>query len=282
MERKNGEISFLPQDSAGRNEERRIGRVASDEDCYYVFYRGHMDEWETIRKKNLSPEQKEAFEKELRSCMDPEKELKERITQRLFEQSGLCKRFQQRSFENFRTDTPARAAAYAQAKNYADHFSEALETGEGLYIEGTYGTGKTHLAAAIAMQLMGAEYAVIMKTGFEILGGIKRTFGLSSGEAEYQAVEKLKKCDLLIIDDLGKEQCTDWGMSVLYAIVNYRYETMKPIVVTTNYNTRMLRAALTPKGYDGQKVGAIVSRLTEMCTALTMLWGDYREGGSGK
>lgn len=195
--------------------------------------------------------------------------------ERLLGKSGIKKRFQQRTFENFVADTPDRKRCYRAAKEYADNFAALYQTGEGLYIEGTNGTGKTHLAAAIALQLIGQGVPVVCKTSSDLLGDIKKAF--DHGEvSEYEVLRAYKDVDLLIIDDLGKEQCTDWSMSTLYSILNDRYEDMKPTIITTNYSDEGLARALTPKGYDDTKIRAIISRLREVSTVLTMAWDDYR------
>lgn len=194
---------------------------------------------------------------------------------RLLENSGIKKRFLMRTFEQFRTDTPGRLKAYKAARNYAESFEAKLKTGEGLYIEGTNGTGKTHLAAAIALYLIEKEYSVIMRTSFDLLDEIKRRFG-DAERSEYQILEDYKKCDLLIIDDLGKELCTDWSMSILYSIINDRYEQMKPIIITTNFGADDLIRALTPKGQGSHTIEAIISRLREVSKTLTMAWEDCR------
>lgn len=195
--------------------------------------------------------------------------------ERLLGKSGIKKRFQQRTFENFIQDTPERKRCYKIAKSYADRFAYYAAKGEGLYIEGTNGTGKTHLAAAIALQLINEGIPVICKTSSDMMADIKR--GFDSGEVtEYEVLKAYKEVDLLIIDDLGKEQCTDWSMSTLYSILNDRYEDMKPTIVTTNYNTDGLLKALTPKGMDSSKIIAIISRLRETSSVLTMAWKDCR------
>ena len=197
--------------------------------------------------------------------------------ERLLGKSGLMKRFQQRTFENFKTNTPERARCYKVAKAYADRFPYYANRGEGLYIEGTNGTGKTHLAAAIALQLINEGLPVICKTSSDMLADIKH--GFDSGETtEYEVLKAYKEVDLLIIDDLGKEQCTEWSVSTLYSILNFRYEDMRPTIVTTNYNTDGLLRALTPKGADNSKIMAIISRLRETSAVLTMAWEDYRGG----
>lgn len=202
------------------------------------------------------------------------KAMQEKIS-RLLGQSGIKKRFQQRTFPNFRCDTVGRRENYNVAKEYADNFAYHKAKGDGLYIEGTNGTGKTHLAAAIALQLIGEGIPVICKTSSDLLQDIKRSFSFE-GAKEHEVLDIYKKVDLLIIDDLGKEQCSDWSMSTLYAIMNDRYEDMKPTIVTTNYNASDLADALTPKGYDNTKIVAIISRLKETSTVMTMAWEDIR------
>jgi len=199
--------------------------------------------------------------------------------ERLLGRSGIKKRFQQRTFANFIRDTPERRRCYDTAKTYADSFPQRAERGEGLYIEGTYGTGKTHLAAAIALQLIGCGVPVVCKTSGDLLADIKEAFD-NSDATEYEILKAYKTVDLLIVDDLGKEQCTDWSVSTLYSILNDRYEDMKPTIITTNYNADELVRALTPKGGDGTKARAIISRLREVSTVITMAWPDYRTGGS--
>ena len=116
---------------------------------------------------------------------------------------------------------------------------------------------------------------MICKTSNDLLLDIRKSFD-DEGGSEAQVLGIYKAVDLLIIDDLGKEQCSDWSMSTLYAIMNDRYEDMKPTIVTTNYNAEDLTDALTPKGYDNTKIVAIISRLKETSEVMTMAWEDIR------
>ena len=141
---------------------------------------------------------------------------------------------------------PERRRCYDTAKTYADSFPQRAEHGEGLYIEGTYGTGKTHLAAAIALQLIGCGVPVVCKTSGDLLADIKEAFD-SGDDTEYEILKAYKTVDLLIVDDLGKEQCTEWSVSTLYSILNDRYEDMKPTIITTNYNADELVRAPYPE-----------------------------------
>lgn len=219
-------------------------------------------------------DRKEAEKEALEAEAERKKELRERLD-RLVGKSGIKKRFQQRTFENFKCDTRGRSYSYKIAKEYADGWMMHYTNGDGLYIEGTNGTGKTHLAAAIALQLIGQGVPVICKTSSDLLMDIKKSFD-NSGISEAQVLDVYKDVDLLIVDDLGKEQCSDWSMSTLYSIFNDRYEDMKPTIITTNYNVDDLIRVLTPKGYDNGKIVAIISRLRETSTLITMAWEDIR------
>lgn len=219
-------------------------------------------------------DRKEAEKKAQAEEAERQRKMRERV-ERLLGKSGIKKRFQQRTFENFRCDTKGRALNFKIAKSYADNWAYHYRNGDGLYIEGTNGTGKTHLAAAIALQLIGNGIPVICKTSSDLLMDIKRSFDRED-VSEAQVLDVYKKVDLLIVDDLGKEQCSDWSISTLYSIINDRYEDMMPTIITTNYSVDELVRALTPKGYDDSKIVAIISRLRETSTVMTMVWDDIR------
>ena len=127
--------------------------------------------------------------------------------ERLLGRSGIKKRFQQRTFVNFIRDTPERRRCYDTAKTYADSFPQRAERGEGLYIEGTYGTGKTHLAAAIALQLIGCGVPVVCKTSGDLLADIKR---LSTAETpqstRYSRRTKRSICSLWMTSERNSAQ----------------------------------------------------------------------------
>lgn len=248
-----------------------------------IFFMGRIMFWQPNKprcdceKAQAYWEEQDRQEAERKAAEQEEKRRKvmQEKVERLLGRSGIKRRFQQRTFPNFRCDTTGRKKNYQIAKEYADNFAYHKARGDGLYIEGTNGTGKTHLAAAIALQLINEGIPVVCKTSSDLLGDIKRSFSLE-GTKEQEMLDAYKKVDLLIIDDLGKEQCSDWSMSTLYTILNDRYEDMMPTIVTTNYNADELVEALTPKGFDNTKIVAIISRLRETSTVMTMAWDDIR------
>jgi DNA replication protein DnaC len=195
--------------------------------------------------------------------------------ERMVGDNALKKRFAQRTFATF-IIAPENKEAFETAKQYAEHFREYAENGTGLYMEGTNGTGKTHLAAAITNHLMEHGIPVICKTSIALLDDIKRAYGDQAQYTDSQMLDLYKNIDLLIIDDLGKEQCTEWSQHVIYSILNDRYEDMKPSCITTNFNEETLAERLRLPDGDNSHIQAIISRLHETNIDVTMVWPDYR------
>lgn len=188
--------------------------------------------------------------------------------------SGVKRRFRRRTFTSFDVDKKGQLAAYSEAKSYALTFGDALEDGGGLYFYGNNGTGKTHLAAAIALELLSQNVCVVFRTFEDLLRDIKETF--ADERSEKEVFKAYTEADLLIIDDLGKGRCTEWSTAMLFSIVNARYEDCKPMIVTANYSFDELADELTPKGCsDGDALG-VVSRLKGCCKPIPMFGDDMR------
>lgn len=212
-------------------------------------------------------------EAEERRERERERAYKEKID-RMIQKSKLGKRFKSRTFGSFQINEKNREA-FETAKQYADEFAKYKETGTGLLLTGTYGTGKTHLAAAICHELIRNNYQPIFGTMISLLGNIKSTYNDERAEeTENQILNKYINCDLLIIDDLGKERPTEWALEKLYYVINSRYEDCKPIVITTNYADKLVNRLTCKDNIETAK--AIVSRIYEMCVGVLMTWEDYR------
>lgn len=195
--------------------------------------------------------------------------------------SGLGERFRHRTFEAF-TQTAENMAAYRMAAGYAANFTKLLENPaahekNGLFFVGTKGTGKTHLAAAIANKLMADGTPVLFATMINLLGKIKATFDKERTTAnEAELMRLYKRIDLLIIDDMGKEPPTNWGLAKMYEIINDRYEDYKPIIVTSNYTADELVKRLTPADGDNTTADATVDRILEMTYTAPLAGESWR------
>ena len=227
-----------------------------------AFWKGWDAKQEKIKK-----------EKELAE----EQELRKQKIEAILGKSGIKKRYLSRTLESFKV-TAENSEAFKIAVDYIKQFDKYSAQGKGLYLEGTCGTGKTHLAVAIALKLISKGVPVICKTSIDILGDIKRCYERNSEVTEEEVLEAYKTVDLLIIDDLGKEQVTEWSVPVLYSILNERYEALLPTIITTNYNTTALAEKLSVRG-DTETATAIISRFVESSKRVTMAWADYRRKG---
>lgn len=130
-------------------------------------------------------------------------------------------------------------------------------------LTGAYGTGKTHLAAAIANRLMDNGVPVLFNT----FGGHLNKLKLEFGNSKSNYLSMMQNIEMLMMDDIGKEQQTEWTRAITFEVLNYRYEHKLPVVMTTNLQSRQLSEYLG---------GAVWSRLHEICQGVKTIGGDYR------
>jgi DNA replication protein DnaC len=160
----------------------------------------------------------------------------------------------------------ARAPVYRAVKEFADDIAARLADGQGLWLMGDVGTGKTTLAMLVSKTAVEAGHTIAIYSLPRLLSRIRRTYDAEAGEQSYlEFFERLVGVDLLHIDDLGAEKRSDWVLEQLYAIVNERYETQRSVVVTTNLSQERLEEQIGPR---------TVSRLVEICGDPLPLFGE--------
>lgn len=158
-----------------------------------------------------------------------------------------------------------------QCAHYLRDFGEC--EGNGLFIFGEVGTGKTSLANALAREFAFAGYKVILTTTIGMLEAIQDTYGKEA--SSLLACHGYGECDVLILDDFGKESASAWSVMTIFQIVNMRYESMLPTIVTSQYSPNDLEKRL---GRAGEKASAaaIVSRLRGTMEIVRLTGPDRR------
>lgn len=184
-----------------------------------------------------------------------------------FQGIGIPARFQSRTFANYRADADETRKALQFAKAYAQQFEKMRKNGASLILCGSPGTGKTHLAAAVANEIY-ADYLVLFRGVLAAVRHVKNTWSRSSEQSEADAIADLVKPDLLILDDVGVQFGSEAEKIILFEIINGRYEQMKPTIITANLTTSELA------NYLGERV---MDRLTEGGGAVIAFdWDSYR------
>lgn len=198
------------------------------------------------KEEKLKKEKKyEAMEKQIR-------------LNKMFSNSLMDKRFKDSTFSNW-DRTKGSNKIYKITYRYSQQFNKMKVENVGLLIYGVPGNGKTYATCCIANDLIERGIPVICVGINAILQRIQETYNSWGREGENNVIKSFQNADLLIIDDLGVEQKTEWAISKIYNIIDSRYRNGLPTIITTNLTLDSLEEKYGKRTYD---------RLLEMCTPV--------------
>ncbi|OPZ69107.1 MAG: DNA replication protein DnaC [bacterium ADurb.Bin478] len=135
------------------------------------------------------------------------------------------------SLREYEKLNPEDKQSLQKAFKAATQFSE--DPSGWLVLMGGYGSGKTHLAAAIGnyRKALGEEPIFVVVP--DLLDHLRAAFNPNSPVSYDRRFEAVRTAPLLILDDLGTQSATPWAREKLYQILNYRYNAHLPTVITT-------------------------------------------------
>lgn len=142
----------------------------------------------------------------------------------------------------------------------------------GLYMHGAQGVGKTALAAAIVRAMIRAYALPSLFVKVSNLMDLLLEAQMSEVSSTAILVGQLKNVPILVLDDLGAERATDFTARKLLEVVDFRYETCRRTVVTSNLSLSELG-----KRYKGdEQARRIVSRLLGLVVEAKIIGPDRR------
>ncbi len=194
------------------------------------------------------------------ACNCKIRDIQERNFAELERMSNL-EAFASKTFQTFDKHVPGAAEPLARAVEYARNPSGWI-----LFM-GNYGSGKTHLAAAIAIH---ASRQLALKTLFtivpDLLDHLRATYHPSSTITYDERFEAVRTVPLLILDDLGAESQTPWAQEKLFQLINHRYNEQLPTVITSNVDLDRMDGRIRSRLCDEQ-----------LCRHVYMDCADYRQ-----
>lgn len=133
-----------------------------------------------------------------------------------------------------------------------------------LVLIGDVGSGKTHLAAAIARYSIHHDRPAYMATMPRLLNMLRA--GYNDAVTFDQRAQMLEEVELLVIDDLGAEKPTEWAVEQLYSIINARYHTRRPMVITSNMDLERADGAIDARVLSRLREGTLAQGWSRIIT----------------
>lgn len=167
-----------------------------------------------------------------------EEEVKRNRVKKYRDISIIDKKFYESKFENADEDK-----TITFLKKYCDKFKISGTAPVGIYLYGPVGIGKTFGASCLANELMQDGKTVLFMNLGLYLNKIRAGFKNNTEDVniETEVLNYVKTCDLLVIDDLGTENKTPFVLEKTFNLIDARYRTKKPFVVTSNLSLEQLK-----------------------------------------
>jgi len=202
----------------------------------------------------------------LEICVCRQRDVSDQVRERLFSLSHLNE-LKDLTFESFKPRGrkglgEMQAASLEVAFNQAQHYAKNLKGW--LLLQGGYGCGKTHLAAGIANFVVEMGVPTLFLTVPDLLDMLR--FSYDSEDTTFEKrFDEIRNASLLLLDDFGTQNATEWAQEKLFQIVNYRYINKLPLVVTTNLALNEIEPRIRSRLAD-----------PELVTACRINTPDYR------
>ena len=169
-----------------------------------------------------------------------------------------------------------RAKIIKWINKFYDDFKSGKQT-KGLYLSGSFGSGKTYILSALLNELSKLNYSCIIVYYPELLRSIKESF---NSDDYNERINEIKKCDLVLLDDIGAETTTPWNRDeILGTILQYRMDNKKATFFTSNLNIKELENHFITSNKDEEVIKArrIIERVKYLTDELELIGENKRK-----
>ncbi|HEX6035423.1 MAG TPA: ATP-binding protein [Anaerolineales bacterium] len=194
----------------------------------------------------------------LEICVCRQRDVSQQVRERLYSLSRLDE-LKELTFDTFQPRGQQglgekQATSLEMAFNQANHYARNLNGW--LLLQGGFGCGKTHLAAAIANFAVGMGVPTLFLTVPDLLDMLRFSYDSEDTTFE-QRFNEIRNASLLVLDDFGTQNATAWAQEKLFQIINYRYINKLPLVITTNLSLDEIDARIRSRVTDPQLVSIV-------------------------
>lgn len=207
-------------------------------------------------------------------CDKMKRSMEELNYQKNLELFEMPKQIKEASFKNLYKDDNKRLPIIKYFKEFIDQYPEGSK---GIYLTGSFGVGKTYLIAALFNEMAKKNVRGILVYYPEFLRSLKTSF---QNNVEFKdKFNSIKKTPLLLLDDIGAENCTVWSRDeILGPILQYRMENFLPTFFTSNLTLDELEnfLAISNSSVDKVKARRIVERIKQLTVTLELVSKNRR------
>lgn len=209
------------------------------------------------------------------ACTKKQKDLKENSYKDNLEVFEMNRDIKNASFKDVYKDDKARLPIIKYFKEFIENY-EKEDKPKGMYLHGSFGSGKTYLIAALFNEMAKKGVRSILVYYPQFLRKLKSSFD-SNYDEQFETLEKIP---LLLLDDIGAENCSNWSRDeVLGPLLQYRMENHLPTFFTSNLTLEELENSLsiTSSGVDKVKARRIIERIKQLTIDCELISKNRRD-----
>ena len=227
-----------------------------------VAIMGKMFHWSGCPECNRIDEERKAAEKRRADEADRQRRIEARLNR-----AGIPLRFRSKKFDRFMANEPGQQEAFYHAVAFANDFVARANEGATMVFAGKPGTGKSHLAIAICLQIMDVGCTAMYLNALDAVRMVRATWRRDSEITEHSIMDTLAGVDLLVIDEVGAQYGTEGEQVILFDVINRRYQDQQPMILLTNQSKEKFREFIGDRAYD---------RLREAGKWVAFDWDSHR------